>query len=259
MLPGERIKLLRLLKGVAQYDLAAASSTRQASFTRVEESEVLPQGAFLEKLANALDSTPEWILEGTEPVFSKELVISDPVPDSLSAGAKSSIMAEIRVCLPSFFYSAEILNCVTILISPRVIINILLFPEGTLLVLFGRNRAIKIIQSSVRKSRCSFSFIDATAMDIDVRNLLSHDVEKGEETLRQLLAVADSAFSERLDVEKYVADYTKHARQEKWEFCLNALVSRDGGLTRDQAMEALQQLIRSHRIEDARIEFTRLV
>jgi transcriptional regulator with XRE-family HTH domain len=259
MLTGERIKLLRLLKGVAQYDIAAGTGSQQSYSDRFESLGTTSEDSSLQRVAAALDTTPEWLEEGRCPVFTRPLLIADPVPNALPASARSGIIADLKGLLPSFFSTNYISECVTILVSPGVITNILLFPEGSLLVLIARNRAVKIIQSAIKRSGCICSFLDLSKSSFNIDRLLEQEVEQGAEALRELLEVAATAMSNTLDVTRYVREYRENAQQDRWEFCLTAYVSKKGGLTREQAMEAMHRMMILHKVKDVQIEITRMV
>ena len=259
MLSIDRIKFLRLLKGVAQYDLAGKNGSRQSTPLQLESKDKSQKEASLQKVALALDTTPEWLAEGTAPVFTKSLLIADPVPDKLSTTARAGIIADLKNLLPSFFATNFVSECVSILVSPRVIVNILFFPEGSLLILLARNRAVKIIQSAVKRSGCACSFIDLSKSNFNINCLLQQEVDQGTESLRELLNVAASVMSNTLDVERYIKDYRENAQQDSWGFCLTAYVRKNGGLTREQAIEVLHKLVSLNKGKEAHIEITQMI
>lgn len=259
MLTGEKIKLLRLLKGVAQYDTASETGIQQSYPDRFESLGTGQEDSSLQRIATALDTSPEWLEEGRSPVFIRSLLISDPVPNTLPANVRSGIIADLKNLLPPFFSSNYISECMTILVSPGVITNLLLFPEGSLLVLIARNRAVKVIQSAIKRSGCVCSFLDLSKNNFNVDRLLQQEVEQGAEALRELLEIAAVAMSNTLDVTRYVEEYRENAQQDRWEFCLTAYVSKKGGLTREQAMEAMNRMMILHKVKDVQIEITRMV
>jgi len=259
MMQMDRIKFLRLLKGVAQYDLAEKNGTRQSSPLQLESKDKGQKESSLQKVALALDTTPEWLAEGTAPVFTKSLLIADPVPDKLPPTARAGIIADLKNLLPSFFAANFVSECVSILVSPRVIVNILFFPEGSLLIFPARNRAVKIIQSAVKRSGCACTFLDLSKSNFNINCLLQQEVEQGTESLRELLNVAASVMSNTLDVEKYIKEYRDNAQQDSWGFCLTAYVRKKGGLTREQAVEALHKLVSLNKGKDAQIEITQMI
>jgi transcriptional regulator with XRE-family HTH domain len=259
MLLMDRIKFLRLLKGMAQYDLVEKNSTRQSSMLQLESKDKSQKEASLQKIALALDTTPEWLTDGTAPVFTKSLLIADPVPDKLTTTVRSGIIADLKDLLSSFFAANYVSECVSILVSPRVIVNILYFPEGSLLILPARNRAVKIIQSAVKRSGCACSFLDLSKSNFDINCLLQQQVEQGAESLRELLSVAAAVMSNPLDVDKYIKEYRDNAQQDSWGFCLTAYVRKKGGLTREQAVEALHKLVSLTKGKDAQIEISQMI
>jgi transcriptional regulator with XRE-family HTH domain len=259
MLIGERIKFLRLLKGVAQYDLVDKSGKQQKSAAHSASLDSSQNRASLQKVATALDTTPEWLEKGTAPVFIKSLLIADPVPDKLPASVRSGIIVVLKDLLSSFFATNHISECVSILVSPRLIVNFLLLPGGSLLVLLARNRTVKIIQSAIKRSGCACSFIDISKNNFDISCLLQQEVEKGAESLRELLKIAASAMSDTLDVERYIEDYRSNALQDKWGFSLTAYVSKKGGLTREEAVDALHRIMTMSTEMDVQIEITQMV
>jgi transcriptional regulator with XRE-family HTH domain len=254
----ERIKLMRLLKGMAQYDPAAGTGARQSFQARYESLVIDPKTAFLREIAFALDTTPEWLSKGQAPVFTKSLIISDPVPELLPVGLKSKVIADLKNYLPSFLSSVNVSECLTILFSRRLLINILLFPEGSLLVLIGRNRIAKTILSAIKKSNCACTFLDASKIHCRIDSLLLRKVEQGAEVLRELLGIAAAAMSCPPEMERYIEDYRKNAQQDTWGFCLTAHVSRKGGLTQKQAMEELDKLMKLHKAADIQVEIARM-
>jgi transcriptional regulator with XRE-family HTH domain len=259
MLTEDRIKFLRLLKGVAQYDLVGKNGTRQSSPAHSGDLDSSRKESLLQKIAVALDTTPEWLTEGKAPLFTKSLLIADPVPDKLPTTTRAGIIADLNSLLPAFFSSNHVSECVSILVAPRVIVNILLFPEGSLLVLLARNRAVKIIQSAIKRSGCACSFLDLSRGNYNFNCLLQQEVEQGKELLRELLKIADSAMSNNLDVDKYIEEYSKTAQQDRWGFNLTAYVYKKGGLTREQAMEALHGIMTLQKGKDAHIEISQMI
>ena len=259
MLPVDRIKFLRVLKGVAQYDPAEKNGTRQSSLLRLESKDNGLKESSLQKVAQALDTTPEWLADGTAPIFTKSLLIADPVPDKLSTTVRAGIIADLKNLLPSFFAANFVSECVSILVAPRVIVNILFFPEGSLLILPARNRAVKIIQSAVKRSGCACSFLDLSKSNFNINCLLQQEVEQGAESLRELLNVAAAVMTNSLDVEKYIKEYSVNAQQDSWGFCLTAYVRKKGGLTREQAVETLHKLVSLNKGNDAQIEITQMI
>jgi hypothetical protein len=65
--------------------------------------------------------------------------------------------------------------------------------------------------------------------------------------------------SNTLDVEKYIKEYRDNTQQDSWGFCLTAYVRKKGGLTREQAVEALHKLVSLNKGNDAHIEITQMI
>ncbi len=259
MLMGDRIRFLRLLKGSAQYDLVDKSGKQNHTSADVAALDSGRNRASLQKIATALETTPEWLEEGTAPVFTKSLLIADPLPEKLSASLRPGIVLLLKELLSSFFASNHVSGCVSILVSPRLIVNVLLLPGGSLLLLLARNRTVKIIQSAIRRSGCACSFIDSSKNNFDISCLLQQDIEKGAESLRELLKIAALTMHDGLDVERYLEDYRSNGEQDKWGFSLTAYVSKKGGLTRGEALDALQGIMTIDREGDTRIEITGII
>jgi len=96
MTTGKRIKLMRLLNGFTQTDLALRIQKSQRNIAMIEADKVMPRPTIIEKLASIFPCNEIWLSKGTQPAFVKWWGYAFIPPAQISEGAKTSLAWKIN-------------------------------------------------------------------------------------------------------------------------------------------------------------------
>jgi transcriptional regulator with XRE-family HTH domain len=160
----QRIKNLRKQKGMTQESLAENSGLSLRTIQRIENNETTARGDSLKRLAAALNTSPDKILQNES--IENEMILADKVAN-LFRGIES-VGGRIKLTTKKLVFKAHAINIQkqeveipinnieriekknSLFIIPNILVVILKSGVEYKFVVFGRNKLISLIEAEIK-------------------------------------------------------------------------------------------------------------
>ncbi|WP_306534463.1 helix-turn-helix domain-containing protein [Geobacter sp.] len=247
---GERIKLLRLLHGMGQQELADAINVQQAKVPKYEGGRHVPRSKMLAEIARALECNAKWLSTGEGAPF---LCGAFSVPARCYDGkerAVTRVVSDLSILLPSLIAEQQVSDVYVARVSdlPNLIA---LFPlqEGGILIIQARDgfcveldeivRSLKMLRrAEITYAQFETFFGQAAESHAARRELLdSFELLLRGECLAQL-----EEFIRRVSYRKI------------WKVRTVITLKNEEGITESEAREMIQKIITMRKGEGTELE-----